>query len=132
MPGDDALCLLPRDPDASALGRYARRWWPRVERNVAVIITDSFGRPWRNGIVNVAIGVAGVAPLIGLSRPAGRLWPDDEVSVIAIADEIASAAELVMGKVSRCPVALVRGYAYERGTGAASEIVMDRSMDLFP
>jgi coenzyme F420-0:L-glutamate ligase / coenzyme F420-1:gamma-L-glutamate ligase len=131
VPGDDSLCLLPRDPDASA--RAVREALVAASgADIAVVITDSFGRPWRNGIVNIAIGVAGIAPLTDY-----RGQPDDygrvmSVSVIAIADEIASAAELVMGKVSRCPVALVRGYAYERGAGTASEIVMDRSMDLFP
>jgi len=131
VPGDDTLCLLPVAPDMSAHA-LREKLVAATGADVAVIITDSFGRPWRNGIVNIAIGVAGIAPLVDY-----RGQPDDygrvmSVSVIAIADEIASAAELVMGKVSRCPIVLVRGYAYERAEGAASEIVMDRSMDLFP
>jgi coenzyme F420-0:L-glutamate ligase/coenzyme F420-1:gamma-L-glutamate ligase len=131
VPGDETLCLLPRDPDASA--RALREALAAATgADIAVIITDSFGRPWRNGIVNIAIGVAGIAPLVDY-----RGQPDDygrvmSVSVIAVADELASAAELVMGKVSRCPVVLVRGYRYERGEGGAHAIVMDRAMDLFP
>lgn len=128
--GDEVVCLLPRDPDASA-----RRLRDELARdpavNVAVVISDSFGRPWRNGIVNVAIGVAGIAPLVDY-----RGQPDDHgrvmnASILAIADELASAAELVMGKVSRCPAAVVRGYPYVRREGAARELVMDPRMDMF-
>jgi coenzyme F420-0:L-glutamate ligase/coenzyme F420-1:gamma-L-glutamate ligase len=131
VPGDDTLCLLPRDPDASARSLRAALM-AAGSADFAVIISDSFGRPWRNGIVNIAIGVAGIAPLMDYR---GR--PDDygrvmNVSVIAVADEIAAAAELVMGKVSRCPVVVVRGYPYERGDGGAREIVLDPALDLFP
>jgi coenzyme F420-0:L-glutamate ligase/coenzyme F420-1:gamma-L-glutamate ligase len=128
--GEDVVCLLPRDPDASA--RELRAALERATgARLAVIITDSFGRPWRNGIVNVAIGVAGLAPLADYR---GR--PDDhgremKVSILAVADELASAAELVMGKVARCPVAIVRGYPYERREGRAAELVMDPANDLF-
>jgi coenzyme F420-0:L-glutamate ligase / coenzyme F420-1:gamma-L-glutamate ligase len=131
VPGDESLCLLPRDPDASARA-LRNSLVAATGADIAVVITDSFGRPWRNGIVNIAIGVAGIAPLVDY-----RGQPDDygrvmSVSVIAVADEIASAAELVMGKVSRCPLVLVRGYSYQRGNSTAREIVMDRAMDLFP
>jgi coenzyme F420-0:L-glutamate ligase/coenzyme F420-1:gamma-L-glutamate ligase len=128
--GGDVACLLPRDPDASARAlRDTLR--DRCGRDVAVIISDSFGRPWRMGIVNVAIGVAGMAPLRDY-----RGQPDDfgrvmSVSVLAIADEIASAAELVSGKVSRCPFVIVRGYDYPRADGHAAQLVLDASMDLF-
>jgi len=128
--GEDVVCLLPRDPDASA--RVLREALQReTGARLAVIVTDSFGRPWRNGIVNVAIGVAGLAPLADY-----RGQPDDHgrvmnVSVLAVADELASAAELVMGKVARCPVAIVRGYAYEPRDGRAAELVMDAAADLF-
>jgi coenzyme F420-0:L-glutamate ligase/coenzyme F420-1:gamma-L-glutamate ligase len=128
--GEDVLCLLPRDPDASA--RSLREALQReTGARLAVIITDSFGRPWRNGIVNVAIGVAGLAPLADY-----RGQPDDHgrvmnVSVLAVADELAAAAELVMGKVARCPVAIVRGYPYEPRDGRAAELVMDSAADLF-
>jgi coenzyme F420-0:L-glutamate ligase/coenzyme F420-1:gamma-L-glutamate ligase len=131
VPGDESLCLLPRDPDASARA-LRESLVAATGADIAVVITDSFGRPWRNGIVNIAIGVAGIAPLVDY-----RGQPDDygrvmSVSVIAVADEIASAAELVMGKVSRCPLVLVRGYSYQHGNSTAREIVMDRAMDLFP
>ena len=99
--------------------------------HVAVIITDSFGRPWRNGIVNVAIGVAGIAPLVDY-----RGQPDDfgramHVSVLAVADELASAAELVMGKVSRCPMALVRGYISRAARGQLTNWSWIPATDMF-
>jgi coenzyme F420-0:L-glutamate ligase/coenzyme F420-1:gamma-L-glutamate ligase len=128
--GEEVVCLLPRDPDASAraLCDALRR---ETGARLATIITDSFGRPWRNGIVNVAIGVAGLAPLAdyrGLPDDHGRVM---KVSMLAVADELASAAELVMGKVARCPVAIVRGYAYQQREGNAAELVMDPAADLF-
>jgi coenzyme F420-0:L-glutamate ligase / coenzyme F420-1:gamma-L-glutamate ligase len=128
--GGEVACVLPRDPDGSAraLRDELRQ---RTGRDLAVVISDSFGRPWRNGIVNVAIGVAGMAPLLDY-----RGQPDDfgrvmHVSVLAIADEVASAAELVSGKVNRCPFVVVRGYSYSRAEGAAADLVMDSTTDLF-
>ena len=126
----DQACLLPLDPDASAasLRDQLRR---RLGADLAVIISDSFGRPWRSGITNVAIGSAGLAPLAdyrGRADDHGRVM---QASVLAVADEIASAAELVSGKVNRCPFVIVRGYAYERRDGRAAELVMDPTMDLF-
>lgn len=126
----DTACLLPLDPDASAAA-LRNALTRRLGIELAVIISDSFGRPWRNGIVNVAIGVAGMAPLEDYR---GR--PDDHgrimhASVIAIADEVTSAAELLAGKVNRSPFVVVRGYDYRRGAGRAAELVMDASTDLF-
>ncbi len=128
--GGTVACVLPRDPDGSAraLRDELRQ---QTGHDVAVIISDSFGRPWRMGIVNVAIGVSGMAPLLDYR---GR--PDDHgrvmsASILAIADEVASAAELVSGKVNRCPFVIVRGYDYPRADGSAAELVMDASMDLF-
>jgi coenzyme F420-0:L-glutamate ligase/coenzyme F420-1:gamma-L-glutamate ligase len=126
----DEVCLLPADPDASARALRADLG-ARTGAEVAVVISDSFGRPWRSGIVNVAIGVAGIAPFADYR---GR--PDDygrtmSASIMAVADEIASAAELLSGKVNRCPFVVVRGYPYERREGAAAELVMDPAMDLF-
>lgn len=131
VPGEHMECLLPLDPDASAAAIRAALA-ERLGVEVAVIVSDSFGRPWRWGIVNIAIGAAGLAPLADYR---GR--PDDHgrvmsASVLAVADELASAAELVMGKVARCPVALVRGYPFERRAGRASELVMDAASNLFP
>ena len=128
----EIVCLLPLDPDRSAAAlRTAIGMATGVEP--AVIITDSFGRPWRNGIVNVAIGVAGMAPLIdyrGTYDPAGY---ELHVTVIAVADEIASASELVMNKIDKRPVALVRGYRPPIGSepGTGQDLLMDPARDLF-
>lgn len=126
----DMACLLPDDADASA-ARLRAELSRRLGIDLAVIITDSFGRPWRAGITNVAIGVAGMAPLSDY-----RGQPDDfgrvmSASLMAVADEIASAAELVSGKVSRCPFVIVRGYPYPRGEGSGRDLLMDAALDLF-
>ena len=130
VPGDDIVCLLPRDPDASAAAlRDAIR--ERVGADVPIVITDSFGRAWRMGITNVAIGVAGIAPLAdyrGQEDPYGRLL---HASVLAVADELAAAAELVHGKVDSRPVALIRGYPFTRAEGRARDLLMDPARDLF-
>lgn len=128
--GEEMVCLLPRDPDATA---QAMRESLNVAAgaHVAVIIADSFGRPWRNGIVNVAIGAAGIAPLVDYRGQEDDFGRTMQVSVLAVADELASAAELVTGKVSRCPMALIRGYPYARGDGSARDLVMDPATDMF-
>jgi coenzyme F420-0:L-glutamate ligase/coenzyme F420-1:gamma-L-glutamate ligase len=128
--GGDIVALLPSDPDASARA-LRKALQERLGIDLAVIITDSFGRPWRNGITNIAVGVAGMAPLADY-----RGQPDDfgrimSASVLAVADEIASAAELVSGKVDRCPLVVVRGYQYPAGDGRAADLIMPESMDLF-
>lgn len=131
--GGDAATLLPLDSDASARELRARLGELAGARP-AVIISDSFGRPWRNGIVNVAIGCAGLEPLVdlrGAPDADGRVMHS---TVVAVADELASAADLAGGKVARRPVVLVRGWefdALEPGSGAAA-LVMDRELDLFP
>jgi coenzyme F420-0:L-glutamate ligase/coenzyme F420-1:gamma-L-glutamate ligase len=125
------VTLLPRDPDASAAGiRIVLR--DRFGIDVPVIVSDSFGRPWRWGIVDVAIGVSGLLPLDDL-----RGTPDADgrvmrATVRAVADELASAAELAFGKVSRRPAALVRGATFTRGEGSIHDVVMPREFDLFP
>lgn len=133
VPGEDTVCLLPLDPDASASGLHeALR--EKAGVRAPVIVSDSFGRPWREGITNVAIGVAGMRPLAdyrGQSDPHG--YPL-EASVLAVADELASAAELVVGKTSATPLAIVRNYPYEhsRESGDTGQsLVMDDSKDLF-
>lgn len=126
----ETVCLLPRDPDASA-ARIRAGLRERTGANVAVIISDSFGRPWRNGIINIAIGVAGMLPLAdyrGQTDPAGY---DLRVTIIAVADELAGAAELVMGKIDQVPVAVIRGFAYDRGDGTGHDLIMDPAKDLF-
>jgi coenzyme F420-0:L-glutamate ligase / coenzyme F420-1:gamma-L-glutamate ligase len=130
VPGDDTVCLLPLDPDASA--RHLRAGLrERLGVDVAVIVSDSFGRTWRLGIVNVAIGVAGLQPLIDYR---GR--PDNDgrtmtATVMAVADELAASAELVTGKLDRRPFVVVRGYRYEHAEGSARAIVMDSQTDFF-
>src|SRR4030095_3059221 len=104
------VTVLPRDPDASA-ERLRRALGDRCRCAVAVIVSDTFGRPWREGAVNVALGVAGVRPLVdyrGCLDPYGRRL---ESTVTALADEVAGAAEVVMRKTARTPVAIVRGAA---------------------
>jgi coenzyme F420-0:L-glutamate ligase/coenzyme F420-1:gamma-L-glutamate ligase len=127
----DLATLLPVDPDASA--RALRdRLGELAGAQPGVVISDSFGRPWRNGIVNVAIGCAGLEPLVdlrGMPDADGRVMHS---TVIAVADELASAADLAGGKAARRPVVLVRGYSHDGGDGAAAELVMDRELDLFP
>ncbi|WP_129671745.1 coenzyme F420-0:L-glutamate ligase [Candidatus Chloroploca sp. Khr17] len=129
--GGQIVCLLPVDPDASARAlRAALREATGTE--VAVVISDTFGRPWREGQVNVAIGCAGLKPLSdygGIDDPYGYTM---HASVIAVADELTSAAELVMGKIDRVPVALVRGYSYTRDDEAsAQQLIREPRFDLF-
>jgi coenzyme F420-0:L-glutamate ligase / coenzyme F420-1:gamma-L-glutamate ligase len=127
----DVVTLLPVDPDGSAAAmRVAIRERMRVD--VPVVVSDSFGRPWRWGIVDIAIGVSGLHPLEdlrGLPDADGRSM---RVTVRAVADEIASAAELVMGKTASCPAAIVRGADPPLGEGSVRDVVMDRASDLFP
>ena len=132
--GGDTATLLPVDPDRSARElRSQLRASTRVAP--AVVISDSFGRPWRNGIVNVAIGAAGMEPLLDLRGTLDAQGREMHSTVIAVADELASAADLAGGKVAQRPVVLVRGYAPrpagQRDTGAAV-LIMDRALDLFP
>lgn len=127
---EDTVCLLPEDPDGSA-GKLRGALMERTGKKLAVIVTDTFGRPWREGQVNVAIGIAGMAALDdhrGLADPRGRKLL---VSAIAVADEIASAAELVMGKLGRVPVAVVRGYPFEAGGGGIGPLLRSPEKDLF-
>jgi coenzyme F420-0:L-glutamate ligase/coenzyme F420-1:gamma-L-glutamate ligase len=122
--------LLPEDPDASARA-FADR--VRAERGVvvSVIVADTFGRPWREGLVNVAIGIAGLRPLqtyLGVPDAYGYTL---QATILAVADELAAAAELVMGKLDRVPVAVVRGYRYDPGPGSSRELLRDPNLDLF-
>ena len=126
----DTVVLLPVDPDASA-ARIRGEIADRMGATVAVVITDTFGRAWREGHTNVAIGIAG---LPALKRYIGQRDPEGyelRVTEIAVADEIAGAAELVMGKLDRCPVAVVRGLALEDSDETAREYVRPAARDLF-
>jgi coenzyme F420-0:L-glutamate ligase / coenzyme F420-1:gamma-L-glutamate ligase len=124
--GGRAVTLLPVDSDASAAALRAR-----MSADVAVIISDTFGRPWREGQVNVAIGVAGMAPLADYGGQQDGYGYMMRASVIAVADELASAAELVMGKIDAVPVAVIRGYAYTPAEGSASQLIRAPEKDLF-
>lgn len=126
----DLVTLLPADPDASA-ARLRSALRERFETDLAVIVSDSFGRPWRWGIVDVALGVAGLHPLEdlrGVPDADGRVM---RTTVRAVADELASAAELALGKATGRPVALVRGANPPLGEGSLRESLMDAGADLF-
>ena len=110
----DWVVLLPEDPDRSARG-LRERMRALTDADTAVIVADTFGRPWREGLTNIAIGVSGISPLLsylGQRDPAGR---ELQATILALADELAGAAELVMGKLARIPVAIVRGLDLPRG-----------------
>ncbi|HZB85702.1 MAG TPA: coenzyme F420-0:L-glutamate ligase [Gaiellaceae bacterium] len=130
-PDEGWLVLLPRDPDASA-ARIREGLRDRLGAAPAVIVSDSFGRAWRQGTTDVAIGVAGMRPLLDLRGRRDARGYELASTVIAIADEVAGAAELVMGKSRGVPAALVRGYAFPPGEGSAAELVMPPERDLFP
>jgi coenzyme F420-0:L-glutamate ligase/coenzyme F420-1:gamma-L-glutamate ligase len=126
----DTVTLLPRDPDASA-ARIRAALRARFGTDLAVVISDSFGRPWRWGIVDVALGVSGLMPLEDL-----RGTPDADGRVMqstvrAVADELASAAELALGKSAGRPVALVRGARPPLGEGSSRDVVIPAANDLF-
>jgi coenzyme F420-0:L-glutamate ligase/coenzyme F420-1:gamma-L-glutamate ligase len=129
-PGEGWVVLLPRDPDASAAGlRAAIR--ERFGVAPAVVISDSFGRAWRQGTTDVAVGIAGMEPLLDLRGEKDARGRELESTVIAVADELAGAAELVMGKADGIPAALVRGYKVPAGEGSARDLVMPPERDLF-
>ncbi len=129
--GGRVVCLLPEDSDRSA-ANLRTVIAERTGVSLAVIISDTFGRPWRDGQVNVAIGVAGMLSLsdyAGVDDPYGYTM---HATLIAVADEIAGAAELVMGKIDAVPVAIVRGFAYTPSdTASARQLLRDPRFDLF-
>jgi coenzyme F420-0:L-glutamate ligase/coenzyme F420-1:gamma-L-glutamate ligase len=128
-PETGTLVLLPLDPDASARsirGRLAEL----TGRTVAVIVSDSFGRAWRQGTTDVAIGAAGLVPLLDLRGTLDASGYELQSTQIAVADELAGAAELVMGKAAGVPGAVIRGYG-GGGDGMAQELVMPAQRDLF-
>lgn len=126
----DSVALLPEDSDRSARALRERvRDLTRVD--VGVVIADTFGRPWREGLTNVAIGVSGVAALrsyLGERDPAGR---ELQATILAVADELAAAAELVMGKLDRIPVAVVRGLKLTPAEDGSKPLLRDPARDLF-
>ena len=126
---EGSLVLLPVDPDASA-ARLRARLRELGAVDVGVIVSDSFGRAWRQGTTDVAIGVAGIAPIRDLRGTKDARGRELKTTQIAIADEIAGAAELVLGKARQVPAAIVRGVD-ARGEGSAAQLVMPRERDLF-
>jgi coenzyme F420-0:L-glutamate ligase/coenzyme F420-1:gamma-L-glutamate ligase len=126
----DTACLLPEDSDRSA--RVLReRLRLLTGHDLAIIVADTFGRPWREGLVNVAIGLSGLQPIrsyLGELDPAGYVL---QATILALADELAAAAEPVMGKLDRVPVAIIRGLSWERGEGSSRALLRDPARDLF-
>jgi coenzyme F420-0:L-glutamate ligase / coenzyme F420-1:gamma-L-glutamate ligase len=129
VPSGTAL-LLPEDPD-----RSARTLQEQLARafgvHVAVIISDTFGRPWREGLVNVALGVAGMAPLVDYRGRRDTHGKTLQATVIALADELAAAGGLVMGKLNRVPAAVLQGLATSLGSGSGRELIRPAERDLF-
>jgi coenzyme F420-0:L-glutamate ligase/coenzyme F420-1:gamma-L-glutamate ligase len=126
----DTVALLPEDSDRSARA-FRERVHALTGAEVAVIIADTFGRPWREGLTNVAIGLDGIAALrdyIGVPDSAGRPL---QATVLAVADELASAAEIVMGKLDRIPAAIVRGLHFETADAGSKPLLRDPARDLF-
>ncbi|MDQ2984745.1 MAG: coenzyme F420-0:L-glutamate ligase [Actinomycetota bacterium] len=124
------LVLLPEDPDASA-AVLRQGLLDLTDRRVGMIVSDSFGRAWRQGTTDVAIGVAGIESLRDLRGQRDATGYELHATVIALADEIAGAAELVRGKTDGVPAAIVRGLAVS-GSGSAAELVIPPERDLFP
>jgi coenzyme F420-0:L-glutamate ligase / coenzyme F420-1:gamma-L-glutamate ligase len=125
-----SVILLPADPDRSA-AELRKRLQAALGARVGVIICDSFGRPWREGLVNVALGVAGIDALVDCRGQKDSFGRSLQVTVIAVADELAGAAELVMGKTRGVPVVVIQGFTFE-GEGSGRQLLRRRELDLFP
>jgi coenzyme F420-0:L-glutamate ligase / coenzyme F420-1:gamma-L-glutamate ligase len=132
--GARAITLLPVDPDHSAQNLRTHLQELSGEGSsfdIAVIISDTWGRPWRSGQVNMAIGVSGMEAVRDYRGQYDHYGYELHASVLAVADELASAAELVMGKIDHIPVALIRGYTYIPGEGSAKTLLRDPTTDMF-
>jgi coenzyme F420-0:L-glutamate ligase/coenzyme F420-1:gamma-L-glutamate ligase len=130
VPGEDSVTVLPRDPDLSAK-KLAAALLQRTRKRVAVIISDTFGRPWRLGLTNVAIGASGLPVLLDLRGTRDRHGKPLTATVLAVADELAAAAGLLMGKSEGTPVILIRGYRYKPSNEPATRIIRPAAEDLF-
>jgi coenzyme F420-0:L-glutamate ligase/coenzyme F420-1:gamma-L-glutamate ligase len=124
------LILLPDDPDRSA-HRIRLRLEQRFGPGLAVIISDTFGRPWRHGLTDIAIGLSGMSAILDLKGSRDWMGHELEVTEVAVADELAAAADLVMGKASGIPAALVRGYTVPEGEGRGRDLVRPPGEDMF-
>jgi len=127
--GGRHAALLPKDPDRSAA--RLRRELKNAGADVAVIVSDSFGRPWREGLTEVAIGVAGLRPLVDYRGRRDLHGYRLHASVDAVADELACAAGLVCGKLAGIPACVIRGFSYRQGNGSAREMIRPAANDLF-
>lgn len=130
LESEDTLALLPLDPDASAASLRSELE-TRTGKRCAVVISDTFGRPWREGVTNVAVGLSGMEPLADYRGERDSRGRGLEATQIAVADEIAAAAELVMGKLDRVPVAIVRGAAVIPAEASARPLIRAAENDLF-
>jgi coenzyme F420-0:L-glutamate ligase / coenzyme F420-1:gamma-L-glutamate ligase len=130
VPGGDAVTLLPRDPDQSAKN-LAGALRKRTGKRIGVIISDTFGRPWRLGLTNVAIGASGVPVLQDLRGTRDRDGKPLTATILAVADELAAAAGLLMAKSGGFPVVLIRGYRYKPSTEPATRVIRPANEDLF-
>jgi coenzyme F420-0:L-glutamate ligase / coenzyme F420-1:gamma-L-glutamate ligase len=130
VPGNDVVTLLPRNPDGSAK-KLAAELRKRTRKRIAVIISDTFGRPWRLGLTNVAIGASGVPVLLDLRGSRDRHGKPLAATILAVADELAAAAGLLMGKSEGFPVVLIRGYRYKPVSEPAARIIRPAAEDLF-
>jgi coenzyme F420-0:L-glutamate ligase / coenzyme F420-1:gamma-L-glutamate ligase len=130
VPGSDVVTLLPRNPDRSAK-RLAAELRKRTGKRIAVIISDTFGRPWRLGLTNVAIGAAGLPVLRDLRGERDREGKPLTATILAVADELAAAAGLLMGKAEGIPAVLIRGYRHKPSAENAARIIRPAAEDLF-
>ena len=130
VPGDDIVTLLPRDPDQSARN-LAAALRERTGKRIAVIISDTFGRPWRLGLTNVAIGASGVPVLLDLRGTLDRQGKPLTATILAVVDELAAAAGLLMCKSEGSPVILIRGYNFKPSSERAASIIRPAVEDLF-
>jgi coenzyme F420-0:L-glutamate ligase/coenzyme F420-1:gamma-L-glutamate ligase len=130
VPGSDVVTLLPRDPDGSAT-KLSASLRKRTGKRIAVIISDTFGRPWRLGLTNVAIGAAGLPVLRDLRGARDRQGKPLTATILAVADELAAAAGLLMGKAEGIPAVLIRGYRYKPSSEKAASIIRPAAEDLF-
>jgi coenzyme F420-0:L-glutamate ligase / coenzyme F420-1:gamma-L-glutamate ligase len=130
VPGEDVVTLLPTDPDGSAR-LIAATLRKLSKKRVAVVISDTFGRPWRLGLTNVAVGAAGVPVLLDLRGTRDREGKRLQATILAVADELAAAAGLVMGKREGIPAVIIRGYKYRPAQEPATRIIRPAHEDLF-
>jgi coenzyme F420-0:L-glutamate ligase / coenzyme F420-1:gamma-L-glutamate ligase len=126
----DTVILLPANPDLSAR-RLRHALESSLHRHVAVIISDTFGRPWRTGLTNVALGVAGLSPFVDYRGQKDSFGRPLHATLLAVADELAGAAELVMGKTSGIPAAVIEGFLFNPVEGSGSQLIRDAEDDLF-